>query len=170
MGGVNFVQLYNRYRLRRLLGVDDQVDRLSYFHSFILLTGLSLVVTFDTYLFLRPIACHFPTAPHGGANFKRYIESYCWIVGTVPVGANESVPKNRREWANLSAERRISRWSINNQSWLEIISVWCAMVEDWVTLTRPLIHTHGKPFIHQITCIGYWFDVLKCEKLCTVNS
>ena len=105
--GVDFIGLYNRYRLRNFFGVDDWVDRLSYLYSFVILLGFTLLVMSKTYLF-RPIACHMPTAPQG-ANFKDYVESACWVMGTVPIRSHESVPQARGNWEELFYQKRISK-------------------------------------------------------------
>ncbi|OON18260.1 Innexin, partial [Opisthorchis viverrini] len=106
MSGVDFISLYNKYQLRKFVGVDDWVDRLSYVYSVIILLGFTVLVTSKTYLF-SPIACHMPTAPQG-ANFKKYVESVCWVLGTVPIRENESIPQNGRTWEELSEKRRIN--------------------------------------------------------------
>nr|QQY02472.1 innexin 14 [Cryptocotyle lingua] len=106
MHGVDFISLYNTYRLQNFVGVDDWVDRLSYVYSVIILLGFTILVTSKTYLF-RPIACHMPTAPQG-ANFKKYVESVCWVMGTVPLRANESMPQREKNWEELFMQRRIN--------------------------------------------------------------
>ncbi|TGZ67207.1 hypothetical protein CRM22_004931 [Opisthorchis felineus] len=106
MSGVDFISLYNKYQLRKFVGVDDWVDRLSYVYSVTILLGFTTLVTSKTYLF-SPIACHMPTAPQG-ANFKKYVESVCWVLGTVPIRANESIPQDGKNWEELSEKRRIN--------------------------------------------------------------
>ncbi|KAF5405042.1 Innexin [Paragonimus heterotremus] len=121
MSGVDFISLYNKYCLTSLIGVDDWVDRLSYIYSYILLLGFAILVTTKTYLF-RPIACHMPTAPQG-ANFKNYVESACWILGTIPIRANEPIPQTEEEFEQLSKERRI-----NYYQWVPfILAIQCIM-------------------------------------------
>ncbi|VDP67763.1 unnamed protein product [Echinostoma caproni] len=106
MSATDFVGLYNKYRLANFIGVDDWADRLSYFYSFVLILACTFMVTSKTYL-LRPIACHMPTAPDG-ANFKNYVESACWVLGTVPLRANETIPQQVSTWEELEKHRRIN--------------------------------------------------------------
>ena len=83
MIGAGFVKLYNKYKLNSFIGVDDWTDRLSYVYSYAILLGCTIVVTSETYLF-KPIACHMTTAPEG-KGIKRYVESACWVIGTIPI-------------------------------------------------------------------------------------
>ncbi|KAF8571995.1 hypothetical protein P879_01958 [Paragonimus westermani] len=121
MSGVDFISLYNKYCLTSLIGVDDWVDRLSYIYSYILLLGFTILVTTKTYLF-KSIACHMPTAPQG-ANFKNYVESACWVLGTVPIRANEPMPQTVEEFEQLSKERHI-----NYYQWVPfMLAIQCIM-------------------------------------------
>ncbi|KAA0189701.1 Innexin [Fasciolopsis buskii] len=108
MSAPNFINLYNKYRLASFIGVDDWADRLSYFYSFVIYLTCTMLVTSKTYLF-RPIACHMPTAPEG-ANFKNYVESACWVLGTVPIRSNESMPQQPQSWEELEKSRRLSEF------------------------------------------------------------
>ncbi|KAL5107677.1 Innexin unc-7 [Taenia crassiceps] len=67
---------------------------------------LIAIVSAKTYV-LQPLACHVPTVP-SGSDFDSYFNSYCWIHGTTPIRANETIPEDDTAWIELEKERKIT--------------------------------------------------------------
>ncbi len=105
MVGQDFIDNYRKFQGVALVGVQDFADRLSYLHTVIILLIATIVVTAKTYV-LKPLSCHIPTVPSGSA-FGSYLESFCWITGSVPFRINETIPENQEEWQTWSEERKI---------------------------------------------------------------
>lgn len=104
--GSDFMNFYQKYQAATLIGIQDWADRMSYLHSTIIFLLCTAIVSAKTYI-LQPLACHVPTVP-SGSDFDSYFNSYCWIHGTTPIRANETIPEDDAAWVELENERKIT--------------------------------------------------------------
>ncbi|VDK32282.1 unnamed protein product [Taenia asiatica] len=104
--GSDFMNFYQKYQAATLIGIQDWADRMSYLHSTIIFLLCTAIVSAKTYI-LQPLACHVPTVP-SGSDFDSYFNSYCWIHGTTPIRANETIPEDDTAWVELEKERKIT--------------------------------------------------------------
>ncbi len=108
--GNDFINSYKKYQAASLIGIQDFADRLSYMHSTILFMICTTIIGTKTYI-LKPLACHVPTTP-SGKSFSDYLESFCWVTGSVPFRANESIPEDEAAWDLISHDRKISEFHL----------------------------------------------------------
>lgn len=57
----------------------------------------------------RSIVCYVPVGP-SGADFARYMNTYCWLHGTIPLRPEEPLPDTEKQWNDYDAVRRISKY------------------------------------------------------------
>jgi len=62
--------------------MEDFGDKLNSVYTVFILIVFTTLITTKQYI-TSPITCYTPVIPHGGINFKEYVESYCWVKGTV---------------------------------------------------------------------------------------
>ncbi|KAF6772073.1 hypothetical protein AHF37_08712 [Paragonimus kellicotti] len=102
-------QVWNEYdkfrRITNQLTLEDFSDRLTLV-TCVLFCLASTVVGVKQYVF-NSISCYIPVAPDG-QDFKDYLHSYCWVHGTIPLRANESLPKSEEQWDVYDRLRRVT--------------------------------------------------------------
>ncbi|KAF7261850.1 hypothetical protein EG68_00805 [Paragonimus skrjabini miyazakii] len=102
-------EIWNEYdkfrRITNQLTLEDFSDRLTLV-TCVLFSLASTVVGVKQYVF-NSISCYIPVAPDG-QDFKDYLHSYCWVHGTIPLRANESLPKSEEQWDLYDRLRRVN--------------------------------------------------------------
>ncbi len=78
--------------------LEDFADRLSHLVTPLIMAILIGVTTTNVY-FLRPISCHLPTFP--SYQFHGFVQSVCWVDGTIGLRDNDTLPNTDADWAKL---------------------------------------------------------------------
>ncbi|TGZ65051.1 hypothetical protein CRM22_006055 [Opisthorchis felineus] len=100
-----FRNLFDKVIVPDKVGVEDFVDRLTLFTA--VLFGLaSLLVCMKQYI-MSALTCYIPVGPSGEL-FRDFVNSYCWVHGTIPLKPNEPFPKSEEMWDEYDRIRRIT--------------------------------------------------------------
>ncbi|KAA0189704.1 Innexin [Fasciolopsis buskii] len=106
MVAAEFFDYVFKFHVPDYVGVEDFADKMSFLYSVLILFICTLVVTVKQYLF-SPIACYIPTVP-SGTDFDKFLESFCWVQGTIPILAGDKIPQTLDEWAYFDRKYRIN--------------------------------------------------------------
>ncbi|TPP58381.1 Innexin [Fasciola gigantica] len=106
MVAAEFFDYVFKFHIPDYVGVEDFADKLSFLYSVLIMFICTLVVTVKQYLF-SPIACYIPTVP-SGTDFDKFLESFCWVQGTIPILAGDKIPQTFDEWAYFDRKYRIN--------------------------------------------------------------
>ena len=106
MVGMEFIDLLAKYQLNSDITVEDFSEKLHLLTSLLFLVA-AFTVTVKQYIF-NSISCYIPVQPTGH-DFSDFLADYCWVHGTIPLRANERMPKTLDEWDLYDKYRRISK-------------------------------------------------------------
>ncbi|VEL13173.1 unnamed protein product [Protopolystoma xenopodis] len=87
---------------------EDFADRMSSTYTSAILLAICAVHITRVYFF-SSIDCLLPSSATPEAAYRAYSDNICWAIGTVPVLANESLPRTKEDWEELYNKRGIGR-------------------------------------------------------------
>ena len=112
----SIIQTVKKVRGNSRAGLEDIADKFNCVYTVALLILLSSIVTVKQY-FLKSLSC-FVSSAQSGLNMLDFMENLCWVEGTIPIAAHESIPTSVEEW---QAKKRITYYQ-----WVPIVlSVQC---------------------------------------------
>ncbi|OON16979.1 hypothetical protein X801_07190, partial [Opisthorchis viverrini] len=124
-----FRNLFDKIIVPDKVGVEDVVDRLTLFTA-VLFALASLLVCMKQYI-MSALNCYIPVGPSGEL-FRDFVNSYCWVHGTIPLKPHEPFPKSEEMWDEYDRIRRISKL----YHCLLDDRVWCKLPSHLVVLSR----------------------------------
>ncbi|GAA48038.1 innexin [Clonorchis sinensis] len=101
-----FRNLFDKIIVPDKVGVEDFVDRLTLVTA--VLFGLASLLVCTKQYIMSALTCYIPVGPSGEL-FRDFVNSYCWVHGTIPLKPNEPFPKSEEMWDEYDRIRRISK-------------------------------------------------------------
>nr|QQY02485.1 innexin 13 [Cryptocotyle lingua] len=101
----DFMDLFSSITLSDQFRLEDFADRL-HLLTVVLFSLAATVVGLKQYVF-NPLSCYIAVGPSGD-QFSDYVQSYCWVHGTIPLKAGEPLPDTPSEWEQYDRLRRVT--------------------------------------------------------------
>ncbi|KAG5442452.1 Innexin unc-7 [Clonorchis sinensis] len=106
-----FRNLFDKIIVPDKVGVEDFVDRLTLVTA--VLFGLASLLVCTKQYIMSALTCYIPVGPSGEL-FRDFVNSYCWVHGTIPLKPNEPFPKSEEMWDEYDRIRRINRFRLED--------------------------------------------------------
>ncbi|TPP61977.1 Innexin [Fasciola gigantica] len=110
MVATEFLNLWHTLGVANISTAEDFADRLNLL-TVILFMLATTIVSVKQYV-LSSISCYIPVTP-SGESFNEFLNSYCWVHGTIPLRPDELLPETDASWNEYDDLRRVSKYCVS---------------------------------------------------------